>query len=56
MHMIKKKQRQVGVADEGRSAAELFYALAAESPAEPEGLPLKAPLVENVRHSPQNYG
>jgi transposase-like protein len=29
MHMIKKKQMCVGVADEGRSAAALFYALAA---------------------------
>ena len=28
-HMIKKKQMRVEVADEGRSAAELFYALAA---------------------------
>src|SRR5438128_2849908 len=28
MHMIKKKQMRVGAADEGRSAAELFYTLA----------------------------
>jgi putative transposase len=29
MHMIKKKQMMVGVEDEGLTAAEQFYALAA---------------------------
>ena len=29
MHMIKKKQRLVGAGDEGLTAAELFYSLAA---------------------------
>jgi hypothetical protein len=29
MHMLKKKQLVVGAGDEGRTAAEQFYALAA---------------------------
>ena len=29
MHMIKKKQLRVGAGDEGLTAAELFYSLAA---------------------------
>ena len=29
MHMIKKKQMVVGAEDEGRTAAEMFYSLAA---------------------------
>ena len=32
MHMIKKRQLVVGEGNEGRTAAEQFYALAASSP------------------------
>jgi len=40
MHMIKKRQLVVEEGDEGLTAAELFYALAASSPHRPGQLPL----------------
>jgi len=40
MHMIKKRQLRVEAGDEGLTAAELFYSLAASSPRRQEQLPL----------------
>jgi putative transposase len=40
MHMIKKRQMRLEVGDEGRTAAELFYSLAAQSPPQTRPLPL----------------
>jgi hypothetical protein len=40
MHMIKKKQMVLEAGDEGLTAAELFYSLAAQSPHRQGQLPL----------------
>jgi len=44
MHMIKKRQMVVEARDEGRTAAELCYALAASFPLQTGQLPLHGPL------------
>jgi putative transposase len=58
MQMIKKKQLMVEAGDEGRTAAEQFYALAASSPHRQGLLPLHRPPEQNLRqscHAPQGH-
>jgi transposase-like protein len=51
MHMMKKKRLRVGAADEGRSAAELFYAIAA-SALHRQGQPVPScPPEQNLRQN-----
>jgi transposase-like protein len=58
MHMMKKKRLRVGAADEGRSAAELFYAIAA-SALHRQGQPVPScPPEQNLRqnsHAPREH-
>jgi len=59
MHMIKKKQLRIETGDEGLTAAELFYSLAAYSPHRQGELPLhdlrrKICDTTTLRHNPKS--